>query len=195
MAAKLISMYTYLGSQADTRLAKTSSSLVSQKVSENLSDKEWSVVEAAAAKVEENGKTLTILENQINPYTVDDIADYIHTYIHSYLEKPVVYIDYLQILSPPKGLKGCSDKQAVDYTVAKLRAISAVHGIPVIVISSFNRENYKTRANFQAFKDSGNIEYSGDTLIGLQLKGVGDPDFDADKAKARYPRDIEMMIH
>ena len=46
----------------------------------------------------------------------------------------------------------------------------------------------------QAFKESGAIEYSTDVLIGLQLKGVGNKNFDIDQAKSKNPREVEAVI-
>ena len=45
-----------------------------------------------------------------------------------------------------------------------------------------------------AFKESGAIEYSSDVLLGLQLAGAGNKDFDVDKAKNQEPRQIELKI-
>ena len=60
----------------------------------------------------------------------------------------------------------------------------------LIVISSFNRENYWEEVSFKAFKESGAIEYSADVIWGLQNYGVADngkPDKDAviDMSKER----------
>ena len=46
----------------------------------------------------------------------------------------------------------------------------------------------------EAFKESGAIEYSSDILIGLQLKGAGKKDFDANEAKTKNPREIELVV-
>ena len=46
----------------------------------------------------------------------------------------------------------------------------------------------------QAFKESGAIEYSTDVLIGLQLRGVGNKNFDIDQAKSKNPREVEAVI-
>ena len=75
-----------------------------------------------------------------------------------------------------------------------LKRLSRDHKIPVIVISSFNRENYSVKVAMQAFKESGAIEYSTDVPIGLQLKGTGESNFDVDEAKAKHPREIEAVI-
>lgn len=45
-----------------------------------------------------------------------------------------------------------------------------------------------------AFKESGAIEYGSDVLIGLQLTGAGEKDFDVDKAKDENPRSIDCCI-
>ena len=46
----------------------------------------------------------------------------------------------------------------------------------------------------QAFKESGAIEYSTDVLIGLQLKGIENRNFDIDQAKSKNPREVEAVI-
>lgn len=46
----------------------------------------------------------------------------------------------------------------------------------------------------EAFKESGKIEYSTDVLIGLQLQGVGQSDFDVNRAKKETPRRVEAVI-
>ena len=79
--------------------------------------------------------------------------------------RPVVFVDYLQMLALTEHL---SDKQNVDKAVLELKRISRDFNIPVIGISSFNRENYSTSVNLTSFKESGAIEYSSDVLIGLQ---------------------------
>ena len=44
--------------------------------------------------------------------------------------------------------------------------------MPIVGISSFNRENYTAPVNLSSFKESGSIEYSSDVLIGLQYDGM-----------------------
>ena len=42
----------------------------------------------------------------------------------------------------------------------------------LLVISSFNRENYYQKVGFSSFKESGAIEYSADVIWGLENHGV-----------------------
>jgi len=105
---------------------------------------------------------------------------------------PVVVVDYLQILAPADPR--LSDKQAVDRSVVELKRISRDFNLPVLAVSSFNRENYKTAVTMEAFKESGAVEYSADVLLGLQLQGAGGRDFDVNQAKLKEPRQLELVI-
>lgn len=122
----------------------------------------------------------------------EQIREKIKKHIHLTGNKPVVVVDYLQILAPYN--ERATDKQNTDKAVLELKRISRDFKIPVIGISSFNRENYSATASMQAFKESGAIEYSSDVLIALQLQGAGTNDFDVDKAKAQFPRKVELKI-
>lgn len=84
--------------------------------------------------------------------------------------RPIVLIDYLQILAPFDVR--ATDKQNIDRSVLELKRISRDFDIPVICISSFNRDNYMAPVNMASFKESGAVEYSSDVLIGLQYYGM-----------------------
>lgn len=105
---------------------------------------------------------------------------------------PVVVVDYLQILrgADPR----VSDKQNMDRAVVELKRLSRDFEIPVIAISSFNRENYRAAVSMEAFKESGAIEYSSDVLLGLQLVGAGTKDFDQNSEKVKEPRQVELVL-
>ena len=45
----------------------------------------------------------------------------------------------------------------------------------------------------QSLKESGGIEYCAEVILGLQFRDMG-KDFDIDEAKARNPREIEMIV-
>lgn len=79
-------------------------------------------------------------------------------------------VDYLQILQPadPK----LNDKAKVSYDVYMLKQLSRDKHTPVMVVSSFNRANYEQEASFSSFKESGEIEYTADVLLALQLTAL-----------------------
>ena len=85
---------------------------------------------------------------------------------------PVVIVDYLQILKPAADVKNASKREQVDYAVSKLAAIRSELKAPVIVISSFNRNSYNADASNSSFKESGEIEYTGDVTIVLEPHDV-----------------------
>lgn len=122
----------------------------------------------------------------------DQIREEVGKHILFTGKKPTVVIDYLQILAPADVR--ATDKQNTDKAVLGLKRISRDYKIPVIGISSFNRANYKEAVTMEAFKESGAIEYSSDILIGLQLKGAGKKEFDANEAKTKNPREIELVV-
>lgn len=113
--------------------------------------------------------------------------------------KPVVFIDYLQLLSPYDVR--ASDKQNVDRAVLELKRISRDHKIPIVAVSSLNRESYNASITMSAFKESGAIEYGSDCLIGLQFQAMAEIKTDSDKKKIdieelskKTPRKMEIKI-
>lgn len=101
---------------------------------------------------------------------------------------PVLAIDYLQILAPVD--MRASDKQNTDKNVLELKRLSRDKGIPIIGISSLNRDNYTSPINNAAFKESGAIEYSSDVLIGLQFSGMDYQEGETDKARDKRIREL-----
>jgi replicative DNA helicase len=105
-----------------------------------------------------------IFEGQWNT-TVKTIKDKTEHHIKVTSSKPLIIVDYLQMISHESDR--LSDKQIVDQAVLELKRMSRDLEIPVIVISSFNRDGY-TKATMSSFKESGAIEYGADVLLGLE---------------------------
>ena len=105
---------------------------------------------------------------------------------------PVVIIDYLQVLA--SFTNRASDKQNLDKAIMELTEISKDFMVPVIAISSLNRHSYNEPVTMTSFKESGNIEYGADVLIGMQLKGVGVKGFNSTAEKGKNPRNVELTI-
>lgn len=124
----------------------------------------------------------------------EEIARVVDNHIKYTEKKPIVIVDFLQYV---KGTKQDA-RMATNENVAILKDLVVKHGIPVILISSFNRSSYKTQASMESFKESGEIEYISDVLIGLQLKdcqGEGnDIQIEIDKAKAEPVRSVELKL-
>lgn len=165
------------------------------------------VLDAADRYSQTVGGRLSVIEGNFN-CTVSFIGEYTRKYIENNGVKPVIIVDYLQVLRPEKdpetGRKPTDTKQVVDYNVTQLKRMSRALDLPIFVISSLNRSNYLTPVDFEAFKESGGIEYTADVVWGLQLDVMNDPIFDKEKgvkekrekvrdAKAAIPREIELV--
>ncbi|MBO4780118.1 MAG: hypothetical protein J5497_05730, partial [Selenomonadaceae bacterium] len=83
---------------------------------------------------------------------------------------PVICLDYLQII-PNKGSKALSSKEKIDDVMLRLKDFQRATNATLLVISSFNRENYYQKVSFSSFKESGAIEYSADVIWGLENYG------------------------
>lgn len=174
-----------------TALAKTTRGITTGKRYANYSREEVEAIKQAAARYGEYAGNIYIFEGMgdIGPQAIREAAA---DHVRITGRRPVVVIDYLQLLAPhdPRA----TDKQNMDKAVLELKRISRDYKLPVIAISSLNRQSYSAQISMEAFKESGAIEYSSDVLIGLQAKGAGSSGFDVDEAKKKDPREIELKI-
>lgn len=141
----------------------------------------------------EVGQHLFIYE-AVGDMTVESAEKIVKQHIEYTGNRPVVIVDYLQLLQHPDKYINGNDKLRTDVNITTLKRLSRDHKIPLILISSLNRMSYQSPISFEAFKESGAIEYSSDVVIGLQLAGVGRSDFNVNEAKAKNPREIELTI-
>lgn len=116
--------------------------------------------------------------------------------------KPVVIVDYLQIIPPTDPRQDTREK--VDNIVRGLKKLQSENDLLIFVVSSINRANYLAPIDFESFKESGGIEYTADVVWGLQLQVLNDDIFNQEKkikekreavrvAKAATPRKIELL--
>lgn len=105
---------------------------------------------------------------------LDTIEKAVKEHIELMGTRPVVIIDYLQILQPSDQTGKKSDKQNMDETVSELRRLSKEYrgGIPIIAISSLNRASYGGTVGMDSYKESGAIEYSADVILALQPRNL-----------------------
>lgn len=155
------------------------------------SDEERHVIKRATQIFAEYSKHLYIVENN-GQTSIKDVENIVKRHYTVTGKRPVVIVDYLQLLAPPQ--ERLTDKQAVDITTVRLKKISRDYKTPVIAVSSFNRANYSTKASLESFKESGSIEYTSNITLGFQLKGVGQKGFDVNEAKKKNPREIEIVV-
>lgn len=155
----------------------------------------------AAKEYATYSNNLTVVECSFRA-TIKDVEDFVSDYIQKNNCKPVVIIDYLQVIQPldPK----MNTKDMVDSHVRRLKQLQSDNKLVLIVISSLNRQNYLTQIDYESFKESGGIEYTADVLWGLQLTVLHDDIFNTQaklnekrerirKAKADNPRKVELV--
>lgn len=194
LISKTVSRLTLLDiiqNNGNTRDAKTARGITTGTRYFNYSPTEKALINRAVTTYSQFAEHIFIHEG-IGDIGVDAVRAEVAKHIKYTGKKPVVLIDYVQILAPAEIR--ATDKQNIDKAVLELKRISRDFKIPVIGISSFNRAGYKDAVTMEAFKESGAIEYSSDILIGLQLKGVGSSNFNVDEAKRKNPREIELVI-
>lgn len=159
------------------------------------------IVEKAIQDYEPIAKRFNIVEGNFKT-NIDNIRCYVKDYIQENKVKPIVIIDYLQII--PGSENSFNSKEKIDQIVTGLKQLSRDYNITVFVVSSLNRSNYLTPIDFESFKESGGIEYTADVVWGLQLQIINNELFNKDKnikekrdsinqAKESSPRKIELV--
>jgi replicative DNA helicase len=175
----------------DTKNAKTARGITDGKRYARYSPGELELIDSAVKAYSKYAGNIFIHEGMGNIGT-PEVRETVRQHIEVTSKKPVIVVDYLQLLAPydPRY----SDKQNTDKAILELKRISRDYKIPVIAISSFNRQNYNLPVTMEAFKESGAIEYSSDVLIGLQARGAGSSGFDISHEKKKDPREVELKI-
>lgn len=194
LMSKSISRHTLmqvLAGDGDTRKAKTARGITDIKRYVNYSRQELQIIDDAVSDYAKYSDHLYVIE-AVGDLRADNIRQAVDRHVKLTGNRPVCILDYLQLVAADNDRQ--SDKQIVDSAVTALKQITRDYKVPLIAISSFNRMNYREAVSMESYKESGKIEYSSDVLIGLQLKGAGERDFDPTEAKKKDPREIELII-
>ena len=106
------------------RQAKTSLSIMQ---STDIAD----ITLEAVREYQETANNTIIVEGNFD-MNVNTIRNYIENYIAVTGIKPIVILDYLQILRPIN--EKLTDKQQVDFNISELKRISRDNDIPIFVL-------------------------------------------------------------
>lgn len=169
LIAKSISRLTFTNESFNRSQAKTTRGITAGARYASYSKAEHDLIELSIRKYADYSKHIYIHEG-VGNIGVKEIRETVKRHIETTGNKPIILIDYLQILAPFDVRM--TDKQNTDKNVLELKRLSRDYKMPVIGISSFNRDNYTAPVNNASFKESGAIEYSADVLIGLQYEGM-----------------------
>ena len=118
-------------------------------------------------------KNLFIIQSDFE-VTVNGIAQTIDNYIKTTGVKPIVIIDYLQIIAPATDNHG-SKADYIDENLKALKKYQRDNNLFVLLISSFNRANNYEPISYESFLHTSAIEFTCDYVFGLQLQ-ILDPD-------------------
>lgn len=144
---------------------------------------------------------MTIIECNFDT-NIKQITETIESYMKETGKKPIVFVDYLQII-PPRDTR-MTERQNADDIVRALKKVQANNDLLIFAVSSFNRGSYLNPIDYESFKESGGIEYTADCIMGLQLQAINEESFTNEKkdttkreilkkAKRANPRKIEMV--
>lgn len=192
LLSKNLSMATFSLDESTEK----NNSLTGYQVSKNHN---FTVIDKAFDFLVDSARNLTIVEGNFN-MNVGKVKEYIEKFMKYYKTKPLVIIDYLQII-PSLDVR-MSDKQKIDTNVTRLKQINRDLKIPILVLSSLNRDAYSNPIAYESFKESGGIEYTADAVMGIQYEGVeeliGEKSIIKKREKlkamsAEYPRKIKLV--
>ena len=164
-----ISRQTYFIAQEkhDMSLAKTELGITSYERYEHYRQAELNVISEAHKRYKE------FAAERVSIYTGKHTAAQIKTEVEYFIEytgrKPLVIVDYLQFVQPSEDMRRATIREQVNEALEVFLSIRRDLKTPIIVISSFNRGSYNTVADNSSFKESGEIEYSADAAITLEL--------------------------
>lgn len=144
------------------------------------------------------GRAVDTYRREVAPNiaTVDDkmavgaIADMYESAFDPCEPKPVLVVDYLQIM-PDDGHPSATDYQHHTANMRGLCAVSKDHRVPVLVISSKNRQKRGSKS-LDALSGSSDIEYGASVVMFLAVDGDTE-DEAADNAK-RDARPVTLSV-
>ena len=163
------------------------------------------IVEQAAEQYKKAvGDRVSVIEAGFNCDT-QFLSDYVRSYYTRTGARPVVIVDYLQVLAPgelPNGRR-MDNREKVEESIKQLILLKRELDLTIIAIVSLNRVNYLQPFDFEAIKETGLAEYSGDVVWGLQLACLDEPLFSQEgklkekrekvkAAKKEIPRKVKL---
>lgn len=197
LIAKSISRLTYLAADKK-RDAKTTRGITAGARYKDYSQQEKRLINKAIAQYKEYAQHIYIHEG-VGDIGVEKVREVVQQHINITGSKPVVIIDYLQILAPYDMRS--TDKQNTDKAVLELKRLSRDNKLTVLGISSFNRDSYKAggginqgKVSMTDYKESGALEYSADVLMGLEFASAGTKEYDERTEKKKDPRQIRLVV-
>ena len=182
LIAKSVSRLTYLLEGEGGKTAKTTLGILQRRRWKGYSAEEKNAIYNAFDAYRAIAVRLYYHEAPLEGMSIEDIQEAVSEHIRITKNKPIVFVDYLQIIKPNDRAR--NDKQAADMTISGLKRISAKYGVPILAISSLSRSFYYEQASMEGYKESGGIEYGADYALGLAFDWLYTDE-------AQFPKDKE----
>lgn len=210
--SKLITCRNFESHRDEEDKLFNSNDLFNTETMEAWGPEKWRVFEETCQAEQPRLRNLFIIDcnDRNSRFSAKQVAENVQSFIAKNPEgkKPVVMIDYLQILPPePRNPRDNSkatrsERQIIDDKLEAMLSLVDEAEIPVVLISSLSRAYYKKYLQMDSFKDSGGIEYSADVLLGLQFSACHDEEgnpvdehsWNLETEKAKHPREVEILI-
>lgn len=154
--------------------------------------KDWKLVEKVGKEISGSFDKMYIKERKKLSVSGRDIVQDVEMFMNEKKEKPVVFVDYLQILSSCTGNRNATERQKNDENINELSGLSNKYDLAVFVISSLNRESYREEQRslrMDSFKETGGIEYSASVILGLQPRNIRQPKFNYEQEMSKEIRE------
>lgn len=198
LTGRLLSKETYLLSRSEKDgHAQTERSLTTFDKQNRLDMTDKAIIEKAKTLFRHHARNLYLFENigEIYPETIkNEVINFMTRTGNA--QPPVVIVDYIQILRSMDRFIDTNDKLKIDKALFFFKKLSNDMRLPVVLISSLNRDSYKnwSRITMTAFKSTGNIEYTSDVLIGMQLEKLArDGEITPEQASEELSKDIREI--
>lgn len=191
LMAKSVSRLTFKLDDSSHNNAKTTRGILTGNFYKYYKEPELKLIEQAKAEYLNNIAEHIYITEGMGDVDIELIESKIKRHTRVMGKPPVVLIDYLQIIKPAE--MRATDKQNTDIAVTALKRLSRDYCIPILAISSFNRDNYTEPVNLASFKESGAVEYSSDVLIGLQYEGMDYQKGEKDQARKTRLKELASL--
>lgn len=148
---------------------------VYSKEDNKLNPRVYSLMDAYKNEID-NYLNIICCTEQKDTFSTNDIERILINYNKVHKTKPVLIIDYLQMLEAYDVEEDFNSKRLeMNRVVKDLKTFSRKYDVPIIVISSITRSSYSkdsddseaVYSDMSCFKETGNIEYTADALIVL----------------------------
>ena len=139
----------------------------------HLSESQRATMKQARARHIEQTARLKFVDR---PTSIDELERIVERHERLTGNTPCVVLDYLQLLRPSESQRHLSSTERTKENVARLKALVVQHNLPMLALSSLNRLGYNVAVGLESLKESGDIEFTADVVLGLQPLQLGATD-------------------